>query len=172
MFCQGVTKHWDIVFGDVDWLLSHVIHQVRLQVEQSWFKPCYPRFMCCVPVVFCLKFAKMSSWALLTCIQLVALLNRKLKRPLSDFSWGEGVAVHRLGLSMLQNLIWTAQGSIHNYGPVWHTTECIKHCKMFWILVYFVSQVRFDVGRCETLSNIYYGLTGSVCHHYAAGMVC
>ncbi|XP_078346654.1 prominin-1-A-like isoform X2 [Oculina patagonica] len=39
-----------------------------------------------------------------------------------------------------------------------------------WLLDHVIRQVRFQVGRCETLSNIYHGLTGSVCHHYAAGM--
>ncbi|KAJ7360368.1 hypothetical protein OS493_017000 [Desmophyllum pertusum] len=33
-----------------------------------------------------------------------------------------------------------------------------------------IHQVRFDVGRCETLSNIYHGLTGSICFQYASGM--
>ena len=35
----------------------------------------------------------------------------------------------------------------------------------------FLLQVRFDVGRCKPLSNIYHGLTNTVCHHYTAGLV-
>lgn len=38
------------------------------------------------------------------------------------------------------------------------------------LVAYVIHQVRFEVGRCETVFNIYHGLTGSICHHYAAGM--
>lgn len=37
-------------------------------------------------------------------------------------------------------------------------------------LAYLIRRVRFDLGRCKPLPNIYHGLTNSVCTHYAAGM--
>ncbi|CAH3032873.1 unnamed protein product [Pocillopora meandrina] len=39
-----------------------------------------------------------------------------------------------------------------------------------YLLDYVIRQVRFDVGKCKVLSNIYHGFTGSVCSEYAAGM--
>lgn len=39
-----------------------------------------------------------------------------------------------------------------------------------FLLDHVIHQVRFDVGKCKILSNIYHGFTGSVCSEYAAGM--
>ncbi|XP_068695696.1 prominin-1-like [Montipora foliosa] len=53
-------------------------------------------------------------------------------------------------------------------GIVTHWDIAFSHVDEF--LAKLIKRVRFDLGRCKPLPNIYHGLTGSLCKHYAAGM--
>lgn len=74
----------------------------------------------------------------------------------------------RTGLSEARDFLENEALSIAAEGVLKHWNTIFGHVDS--LLAYVIHQVRFEVGRCGVVSNMYRGFTGSICHHYAAGM--